>query len=376
MAETPLTTLDNYRLLGRSGLRVSPLCLGCMTFGQDWQLGSSEEEARQVFDAYYEAGGNFFDTANAYTNGTSEVLLGKFIAERRSNCVVATKYTGNLAALTKQQPAPPGGRYANTGGNHRKSLVESLDGSLKRMGLDYIDLMYVHIYEYRTPIEEWLRALDDCVRAGKILYIGVSDIPAWVASSAQTSALLRGWTPIVALQTRYNLIERSFEGDLAPMALSTGMGVIPWGSLAEGFLTGKYNRDELEKSLASEGKRGSGMLQSTTKVDKNWEIVAKVKEIAAEVGKTPAQVALNWILQKPAISSPLVGARTVAQVKENIQALSFTLTKEQLQQLDDVSKPNLGFPHAFVDRTSDSDFFVTGSGTHVERRVGSPFLHF
>ncbi|WP_343715635.1 aldo/keto reductase, partial [Inquilinus sp.] len=228
-------SLDHYRLLGRSGLRVSPLALGAMTFGTDWGWGADEAEVRRIVDAYVDRGGNFIDTANQYTEGTSERLVGKFAADRRDRLVIATKYT-----LPLRHGDP------NAGGNHRKSLVRSVESSLQRMRTDYIDLLYLHAWDFTTPVEEILRAMDDVVRAGKVLYVAISDAPAWQVARMQTIADLRGWSPLIALQIEYSLIERTVERDLIPMARELGLGVIPWSPLASGVLTGKYGRADLE----------------------------------------------------------------------------------------------------------------------------------
>eukprot|EP01097_Dermamoeba_algensis_P000245 TRINITY_DN1087_c0_g2_i2.p1 TRINITY_DN1087_c0_g2~~TRINITY_DN1087_c0_g2_i2.p1 ORF type:complete len:364 (-),score=77.70 TRINITY_DN1087_c0_g2_i2:90-1181(-) len=336
-----MTALDDYRLLGRSGLRVSPICLGTMTFGTDWGFGCNEDESKKIFDAYYNKGGNFFDTAVNYTNGTSESFLGKFVQDKRSDVVVATKYTlqRDAGALWTNKISRA---YPNAGGNHRKNLVESLDTSLKRMGLDYIDLLYLHVWEYRTPVEEVVRALDDVVRSGKVLYVAISDTPAWVISQANTLADLRGWSRFIALQTRWNLLDRSFEFELGPMASELGLGTVPWGTLAEGFLTGKHTRESLSKDSG----RGETVSKHASK-QKNWEILDEVTKVAAEIKRTPAQVALNWMLAKGA-TSPLVGAKNVEQLEETIKSLEFKLTAEQVERLDKVSLPSeIPFPSSF-----------------------------
>ena len=226
---TTALTLDSYRLLGRSGLRVSPLALGTMTFGADWGWGADEAEARRIFDTYIDGGGNFIDTANSYTEGSAERLIGQFAEGKRDQLVISTKYS---SATRRGDP--------NSGGNHRKSMVRSVEQSLQRLRTDYIDLLYFHVWEGTTPVEEVLRSMDDLVRAGKVLYLGVSNIPAWQASRMQTLAGLRGWAPLIALQSEYSLVERTPERDLIPMAKEMGMGVIPWSPLANGVLSGKY----------------------------------------------------------------------------------------------------------------------------------------
>lgn len=334
--------LDDYRLLGRSGLRVSPLSLGTMTFGQDWGWGADEAEARRIFDIYTERGGNFIDTASVYTNGSSETLLGKFAAGRRDRLVLATKYTLNAFF-----PGDP-----NAGGNHRKSLVQSVEASLKRLGTDYIDLLYLHIWDGLTPAEEIMRGFDDLARAGKILYAGVSDIPAWQVARMQTLADLRGWTPLVALQIEYSLAQRTVERELIPMARELGLGVLAWSPLAMGVLTGKYTRQDLDAAASAqtqarpEGARGDVAYSHAIFNERSLAIGETVKQVAASLGNTPAQVALAWLLQRGA--NPIVGARTAAQFEDNLGALQVRFGEEHLRQLDDASRVELGFPHDFL----------------------------
>jgi aryl-alcohol dehydrogenase-like predicted oxidoreductase len=243
---TNALSLDSYRLLGRSGLRVSPLALGTMTFGTDWGWGSDRDEAKRILDAYLDRGGNFIDTANKYTNGTSERLIGELVGDRRERLVLATKYTLTM------RPGDP-----NAGGNHRKNMVRSVEASLERLKTDYIDLLYLHAWDATTPVEEILRAMDDLVRAGKVLYVGISDTPAWQVSRMQAIADLRGWAPLVALQIEYSLIERTVERELIPMAQEMGLGVIPWSPLASGVLTGKYTRADLDAGGGTADAAGS-----------------------------------------------------------------------------------------------------------------------
>ena len=322
-----------YRLLGRSGLRVSELALGTMTFGEDWGWGASKEESRKIFEAFVEAGGNFVDTANRYTDGTSERYVGEFVAQERDRFVVATKYT-----LSTRGGDP------NAGGNHRKNLVRALDASLKRLNTEYVDLYWVHAWDFLTPVEEVMRALDDVVRAGKVLYVGISDAPAWVVARANTLAELKGWTPFVGVQAQYGLIERTPERDLLPMARALGIGVLAWSPLGGGVLTGKYRRDL--QNNASETKRlseGSAGLS-----ERNLSIAAEVQRIAGEVGRSPSQVALNWIRQRNGTVIPVVGARKVSQVRDNLACLDFELTEDQIRRLDEASRIELGFPHDFL----------------------------
>lgn len=336
-----MTGLDSYRLLGRSGLRVSPMSLGAMTFGDAWGWGADETTARRIFDVYLDAGGNMVDTANAYTDGQSEEYLGRFLTGRRDRVVVSTKYSAT------RDPADP-----NAGGTHRKSLTASVNTSLRRLGCDHLDLLYVHAWDGLTGAEEIIRALDDLVRAGKVLYVGISDAPAWEISRMQTIADLRGWSPLVALQVEYNLIERTTERDLLPMAQELGLGVVPWGPLGGGVLTGKYSRDDLGGPGAERpgGTRRDYALANRLLTPRGLDIAGVVAQIADESGATPAQVALRWTLEHPAVVSPLIGARTVEQLQQNISALDVTFDADQLARLDAVSAIELGFPHEFLTR--------------------------
>jgi aryl-alcohol dehydrogenase-like predicted oxidoreductase len=333
-------SLDSYRLLGRSGLRVSPLALGAMTFGTDWGWGADETEARRIFDTYLGRGGNFIDTANHYTNGTSERFVGAFAKERRERLVIATKYT---------LPSRPGD--PNSGGNHRKSMVRSVEASLKRLQTDYIDLLYLHAWDFTTPVEEILRGMDDLVRAGKVIYLGISDAPAWQVSRMQAIADLRGWSPLIALQIEYSLIERTVERDLIPMAKEMGLGVIPWSPLASGVLSGKYSRADLVAGTGSAdpvGTRKNVAVAHGGLSERGLAIADAVKEVAREIGKTPAQVALSWTLLDPAVTAPIMGVRTIAQLEDNLGALDVTLDADQRARLDQASATDLGFPHAFL----------------------------
>jgi aryl-alcohol dehydrogenase-like predicted oxidoreductase len=325
-----------YKLLGDSGLRVSELCLGTMTFGEDWGWGASPAESRKVYDTFLEAGGNFIDTANVYTNGTSERLLGEFMHGQRERLVLATKYTN----------AAPG-TDPNAAGNQRKSMVQALEASLKRLKTDYIDLYWLHIWDQITPIEEVMRAFDDLVRQGKILYAGVSDMPAWVVAKANTLADLRGWTPFVGLQIEYSLIERTPERELLPMASDLGLGVTAWSPLAGGMLTGKQ--------LEPGGARGSrqsdpGMKQFLASDARKDAIVREVVALARECGHSSAQVALAWLRQRAAPVIPIIGARKLAQVKDNLACVDIRLEPAFLQRLDAVSRIEMGFPHDLFDK--------------------------
>ena len=324
-----------YRLLGKTGLRVSELCLGTMTFGDNGGWGASKEASREVFDAFAEAGGNFIDTANHYTEGTSERFVGEFIRGDRNHFVVATKYT--LSA----RPGDP-----NAGGNHRKSLVQALEGSLQRLGTDYVDLYWVHAWDGITPVEELMRALDDVVRAGKALYVGISDAPAWVVARANTLAEQRGWTPFSAIQVQYSLVERTVERELLPMADALGLTVTAWSPLGGGTLSGKYRKgqDRPEQVRFSEGAWGDAFL-----TERNLDIAEAVVQEARELSRTPAQVALAWLLQRPNTPViPILGARTLAQLQDNLECLDFRLDSGQLARLDQVSAIPLGFLHDFL----------------------------
>ncbi|AUX38903.1 aldo/keto reductase [Sorangium cellulosum] len=335
-------SLDTYRLLGRSGLRVSPLSLGAMTFGADWGWGADREEARRIFDAYVDRGGNFIDTANKYTEGTSERLLGEFAGDKRERLVLATKYTLTM------RPGDP-----NSGGNHRKSMVRSVEASLERLRTDYIDLLYLHAWDGTTPVEEVLRAMDDLVRSGKVLYVGISDTPAWQVSRMQAIADLRGWAPLVALQIEYSLIERTVERDLIPMAQEMGLGVIPWSPLGSGVLTGKYTRADLDigdGAANPAGTRKNLAAANGALTERGLEIAEVVKAVAAESGRTPSQIAIAWTLLNPAVTAPILGARTLKQIEDNLGALDVRLTDDQRARLEKASAVSLGFPHDFLAR--------------------------
>ena len=329
-------TLDTYRLLGRSGVRVSPLALGAATFGTEWGWGAEQDEARKLFDLYVDRGGNFIDTANMYTDGSSERLLGEFTRANRESLVLATKYT------SLRTPGDP-----NSGGSHRKSLFASVEASLRQLNTDYIDLLYLHVWDPSTPVEEILRGMDDLVRQGKILYVAVSNVPAWQVSRMQTLADLRGWSPLVALQIEYNLIERTGERDMIPMAREMGLGVVPYSPLAGGVLTGKYSREDLTTggSASGDGTRKEFNFATGALTERNLGIAEVVKEVAAELGHTPAQVGLAWTLRNPGVTAPIIGARTVAQLEGNLGALEVDFTAAQLARLDEASAIELGFPH-------------------------------
>ena len=325
-----------YKLLGKSGLRVSELCLGAMTFGEEWGFGADKNESKKIFDAFVAADGNFIDTANKYTNGTSEKFVGEFISSERDKFVLATKYTLSM------DPADP-----NSSGNHRKNMIQSVEASLKRLDTEYIDLLWVHAWDPMTPVEEFMRALDDLVRAGKIFYIGISDAPAWIVSQANTLAVLRGWSPFVAIQIKYNLLDRTPERDLLPMARALDIGVTAWAPLGGGVLTGKYNRQSSDpKRYAPDDPFGKLMLN-----ERNLAIAAKVHQIAEGLGRSPSQVALRWLLQQNdrSVVIPIVGARSKVQLADNLGCLDFEIEAEAIGELDSLSQIELGFPHDFLE---------------------------
>lgn len=326
-----------YKLLGRSGLRVSELCLGTMTFGTEWGWGADLETSRAILDRFLAAGGNFIDTAVNYTNGTSEAFLGELLEGRRLRAVLATKYT------LSTEPGDP-----NASGNHRKNLVRSLEQSLKRLRTDYVDLLWVHAWDGMTPTDEIMRALDDVVRAGKVLYVGVSDTPAWVVSQANTMAELRGWSRFVALQIPYSLVERAPERDLLPMAKALDIAVTPWGALGGGVLSGKYRKEGAQP----EGARLSGADWGGMRSDRNLSIAEVVSRVAAQLGTTASRVALAWVLAQQARAQiiPIVGARSVEHLDDNLGALGLSLPAEAQQTLQEASQIALGFPHDFLVR--------------------------
>ena len=331
-------SLDTYYTLGRSGLRVSRLALGTMTFGDNWGWGAAEDTARGMFDRYLEAGGNFIDTADLYTDGASEELLGKFVevGGTRDRVVLATKFTYNA------QSGNP-----NAGGNGRKNIMRAVEASLRRLRTDYIDLYILHTWDRVTPAEEVVRTLDDLVRAGKIRYAGLSDVPAWYASRAQTYAEAHALSPLVNLQLEYSLIERHIEHEFVPMAIELGMGITAWSPLGMGLLSGKYKPSEA-------GGTGDGRLAKIAGApgfdrftERNWGIVAALEEVSRAMGRPMAQVALNWVATQPGVASMIIGATKLAQLDDNLAALSFDIPAELRKRLDDVSALDPTFPYWF-----------------------------
>jgi aryl-alcohol dehydrogenase-like predicted oxidoreductase len=334
----------NYQLLGRSGLRVSDLCLGTMTFGEDWGWGAAKDEARKIYDAYREAGGNFIDTANIYTGGTSEKFVGEFIASHREEVVVATKYTNATSGFSGKP-----GTDANAGGNQRKNMVQAVEASLKRLGTDYIDLYWQHIWDQMTPVDEVMRAFDDLIRAGKVLYVGISDAPAWIVAKSNTLAELRGWTRYVGLQIEYSLLERTVERELVPMAADQQMTVLAWSPLRNGLLTGKYLPENTKQSEAEGARMHSPMMKGFGSVEEvTHATVREVVAVGTELGVSAAQVALAWLRYRPVPVIPIIGARKLAQVEDNLRSIEVQLSPEQLARLDKASAISLGFPHDFL----------------------------
>ncbi len=349
---TQTTTLDQYRLLGRSGLRVSPLALGTMTFGSDWGWGADEAEARRIFDTYVERGGNFIDTAVNYTNGSAETLLGKFIKAKRDRLVIGTKFT------MAREPGNP-----NSGGNHRYNLIRSVETSLRQLDTDRIDLLYVHAWDFTTTPEEVMRGLDDLTHTGKVQYIGICNAPAWRIAQMQTLADLRGWSPFVALQIEYSLVERSVEHELLPMAQALGLGVLPWSPLGGGILTGKYSRTDLNNDNAAEvSAERKGIIASTGHLTERALTIADVVgAVAKEIGASRSQVALAWTLQNPAVVSPVMGARTLKQAEDNLGALEVSFTEAQLARLNAASAVAPIFPARFMDRPMAQQLMFGGT---------------
>ncbi len=318
-----------YKLLGKSGLRVSEICLGTMTFGEEWGFGANKEDSKKIFDSYVDKGGNFIDTANRYTNGTSEKYVGDFIRSQREQFVLATKYT-----LYEQAGDP------NRSGNHRKNMMQSVEASLKRLNTEYIDLLYLHAWDFLTPVDEIMRAFDDLIRQGKIFYAAISDTPAWRVSQANTMADIRGLSPFIGFQVEYSLLQRTPERDLLPMAKALDIGITAWAPLAGGALTGKYLKNKNAEGRVKENSQRRNV--------PNTRITEAVVAVADQIGKSPAQVATRWTMQQNQVVIPIVGARTLEQIEDSLGAADFELNPEYMKQLNDVSQIDLGFPHDFL----------------------------
>jgi aryl-alcohol dehydrogenase-like predicted oxidoreductase len=341
-----------YRHLGRSGLRVSEICLGTMSFGEAWSFGADAKSSMKTANAYAEAGGNFLDTANKYHHGQSEEIVGDIIAADRDYWVVATKYTLNTRS---ENP--------NASGNGRKNMVQAVEASLKRMKTEAIDLLWVHAWDFTTRVDEVMRGLDDLVRSGKVHYVGFSDTPAWVVSHANTLADLRGWSPLIAIQVEYSLIQREVERDLLPMSRAFDLGVLAWAPLATGILTGKYTRDG-DPALA-ESKRKK--LVEGRLDDRKVAIAKALDEVADEVGCTSAQAAVAWVLSRGKDLFPILGARTPEQIQDTLGAVDVGLEEAHLAALDSASKIKMGFPHDFIRRSGIQEAVFGANHPRLER---------
>jgi len=353
-----MTSLEHYRLLGRSGLRVSSLALGTMTFGKDWGWGADATESRRIFDLFIDRGGNFVDTSVNYTDGASERLVGEFLKGRRDRVVLATKFT------MAREPGNP-----NSGGNHRLNLLRSVEESLRQLGTDRIDLLYLHAWDFTTQPEEVMRGLDDLVRAGKIVYAGICNTHAWRVAQMQTLADLRGWSPFVALQIEYSLVERTVEYELMPMAQALGLGVLPWSPLGGGILTGKYGRSDLSnENEANVSQTRKGVIASTGHLnERSLNIADVVGTVATELNSSRSQVALAWTLLNPAVVSPIMGARTPEQAEDNFGALDISFNADQLDRLNNASALPPIFPERFIGRPMAQQLIFGGSSVKGRR---------
>lgn len=337
-----------YKILGKSGLKVSEICLGTMTFGTEWQIGEDKEHSRKVFNKYVDMGGNFLDTADIYTQGTSEKWVGEFIRAKRDEFVLATKYTNCIP-----------GRDVNKSGNSRKNMIRSVEESLLRLKTDYIDLFWMHAYDGITPIEEVMRSFDDLVTSGKVRYIGISDTPAWYVSRANTMAELKDWTSFIGLQVEYSLIERTVERELIPMAKELGIAIMPWSPLGRGLLTGKY----------TSGKKAKGRLatfDSPLLNEKNLKIAKTVDKVAEIQGVNSSAVALRWVIEQGTV--PIIGARNSKQLTESLKALDIELTRKQLMELDKVSEIEPGFPEKFLNNSEARNFIHGGHYDKIDKK--------
>ena len=330
-----------------------------MTFGEDWGWGASRDDSQKLYEIFREAGGNFIDTANVYTNGASESLLGEFMHGHRESVVLATKYTNALP-----------GTDPNAAGNHRKSMMQAVEASLRRLKTDYIDLYWMHIWDRVTPVDEVMRAFDDLVRQGKVLYIGVSDAAAWWISRANTIAELRGWTSFVGLQIEYSLLERTPERELLPMAQALGLTVTAWSPLASGLLTGKYRISE--SGVQSEDGKGRmdnpDLQQFMQDRERTSRVIAVLKEVAAKGELSPAEVALAWLRHRSQPIIPIVGARKIEQLQANLRIVDIQLPEAEVQRLDEASKIELGFPHDFLEKPMVRAFTFGGLADRIVAR--------
>ncbi len=321
-----------YKTFGNSGLRVSEISLGTMTLGEAWGNGADRKESHKILNHFAEAGGNFIDTANKYHNGETEEIVGEFVAPDRDKWVISAKYT-----LSSVDGDP------NAAGNSRKHMMRSIEDTLRRLKTDYIDIYSVHTWDFASPIEEVMQGLNDLVRAGKVLYIGITDAPAWVVSQANTLARNQGWSTFTGLQVQYNLTERSIERDLLPMADVFDLGVTAWAPMAGGVLTGKYTQEKEESLDSKRAEQNKGRL-----TERNLRIATEVDAIAARIGKSSSQVALNWLRQRDNRVIPVVGSRKVSQLADILGCLNFSLDDKQMNRLNEVSRIELGYPHDFI----------------------------
>jgi aryl-alcohol dehydrogenase-like predicted oxidoreductase len=355
-------SLDRYRLLGRSGLRVAPLALGMGTliFGTHWEGGHDPQRARRIFDAYLDYGGNFIDTAPNYESGASEQMVGTFAQGKRPGLVIATKYSFAVA------------HNGHIGGNHRKSMVQSVEQSLKRLQTDYIDLLYLHAWDACTPVEEILRSFDDLVSAGKVLYFGMSNVPAWQVARMQAIADLRGWAHVIALQLQYNLAERTSERELLPMAHELGIGAVPWSPLAGGVLTGKYCAADIRSPDSNAGSyksfRHIHVSKTGALTERNLTIAESIRSVALRIGATAAQVALAWLRREPTVASIAIGVRNLGQFEENLGCLALEIDAEAVATLEEASKIDYGFPHTMLHSLAAEDLLET-SGPVRQRLI-------
>ncbi|WP_255510933.1 aldo/keto reductase [Kribbella pratensis] len=311
---------------------MSELILGAMTFGEQGGVGAPIAECRQMLDLYAEAGGNAIDTAINYRDGASEEFLGELLTGRRESFVLGTKYT-----VSRERADP------NAAGNHRKNLRASLETSLRRLRTDYLDVYWVHMWDRDTPLEETMRALDDAVQAGKVLYVGISDAPAWVVARANTLAQWRGWSSFIGLQVPYSLLQRDIERELLPMAESLGLGITSWSPLAGGALSGKYTLPTPPSG---------GRLAPESLSARDHAVARVVQDVADELGATPSQVAIAWTMSRSPLIHPIVGARTADQLRDNLAVVDLVLPPETIARLDEATAVALGFPYDFIAQTS------------------------
>jgi aryl-alcohol dehydrogenase-like predicted oxidoreductase len=351
--------LDHYVTLGRSGLRVSPFCLGAMTFGQEWGFGTNAATAGRLMDRFIEQGGNFIDTANIYTGGHSERIIGDHLGHdpaKRDRVVIATKFGGNMFKGD-----------ANGGGGNRKSILMHCEASLRRLRTDYIDLYWMHWEDPFTPIEETMAALNALVEAGKVRYIGISDTHAWKVARGQTVAEFRGWAPLVALQIEYSLLERTVEGELIPMAQALGLGITPWSPLRSGVLSGKYSRGNMNAESAG---RADWIARNAN--EPTFKVLDVLKAVAERRETTMARAAIAWVLARPGVTSPILGARTEAQLDDNLAAIDVKLLPEDIAALDEATQPALDFATVFLAGAITASYpgmVVNGRGFGVNARA-------